>query len=159
MNLLGIGTSIVECLRIRRLIEQHGEQFLLRIYTDREVSFCQARRHSTEHFAGHWAMKEAISRALGVDRRGGLVWTELEIRPDANGRPRVLVRGGAKDLARRLRVADMLVSTAHCRAYATGYAVAVKADAIHAPAGPSASPGAPGATDGEGPSVAPGAEG
>src|SRR5205085_7069339 len=36
MEIVGIGTDIVECLRIGRLIEKHGEQFLARIYTERE---------------------------------------------------------------------------------------------------------------------------
>ena len=41
MRILGIGTSIVECLRIGRLIERHGEVFLARAYTTAEVRYCQ----------------------------------------------------------------------------------------------------------------------
>ena len=44
MEIVGIGTDIVECLRIGRMIEQHGELFLNRVYTEREVRYCQARK-------------------------------------------------------------------------------------------------------------------
>ena len=52
MEIVGIGTDIVECLRIGRMIAEHGELFLTRVYTTREISYCQARKLSTEHFAG-----------------------------------------------------------------------------------------------------------
>ena len=56
------------------MVENHGELFLRRVYTDREIRFCQSRRHAIEHFAGLWAAKEAILKALGSGwSRGGLV--------------------------------------------------------------------------------------
>ncbi len=66
MDIVGIGTDIVECLRIGRMIEQHGELFLTRVYTEREIRYCQARKNATEHFAGRWAAKEAILKCLGT---------------------------------------------------------------------------------------------
>src|SRR5262249_47305510 len=51
MEIVGIGTDIVECLRVGRMIEEHGELFLLRVYTEREVRDCQSRQRATEHFA------------------------------------------------------------------------------------------------------------
>jgi holo-[acyl-carrier protein] synthase len=139
MEIVGIGTDIVECLRIARMIERHGEQFLHRVYTDREIRYCQARHHATEHFAGRWAAKEAILKCLGTGRRRGLCWTDVEIRADPDGRPRVLVCGSAKEQARSLHVSDILLSIAHCRAYATAYALAVRDS-------PPAAPGADAAT-------------
>jgi holo-[acyl-carrier protein] synthase len=125
MEIIGIGTDIVECLRIGRMIERHGEIFLRRVYTEREIRYCQERKRSTEHFAGRWAAKEAILKCLGSGWSRGISWTDIEIRNDFAGRPRVLMCGGAKDLAQKLRIADILVSISHCRAYATAHAVAV----------------------------------
>jgi holo-[acyl-carrier protein] synthase len=125
MDIVGIGTEIVECLRIGRMIEQHGEQFLQRVYTEREIRWCQGRKRAVEHFAGRWAAKEAVLRCLGSSGRKTLCWTDVEIRPMPTGKPQVLLCGAAKDAALRLRVADILVSIAHCRAYATAYALAV----------------------------------
>ena len=126
MDILGIGTDIVECLRIGRMIEQHGELFLMRIFTEREVRYCQERKRAVEHFAGRWAAKEAVLKALGVGWRRGLAFTDVEIRNEAGGRPQVHLCGAAKDAAQSRRVGDVLLSIAHCRAYATAYALAVR---------------------------------
>ena len=126
MDIVGIGADIVECLRIGRMIEQHGELFLARIYTEREVRYCQERRRSVEHFAGRWAAKEAVFKALGLGWRRGLSFTDVEVRNEAGGRPQVHLCGAAKDAAQARRVGDILLSIAHCRAYATAYALAVR---------------------------------
>src|SRR5215472_9244948 len=115
MQIVGIGVDIVECVRIARMIEEHGELFLTRVYTDREIRDCQSRKHSTEHFAGHWAAKEAILKSLGAAGRGGLSWTDIEVRNDAAGQPQVHVGGSAKETVRRLRISNILLSIAHCR--------------------------------------------
>ena len=126
MEIIGIGTDIVECLRIGRMIEQHGELFLTRVYTEREIRYCQARKNATEHFAGRWAAKEAILKCLGTGWSKGVAWTDLEIRNDPQGKPQVMICGGAKDRAQQLRIGDILISISHCRAYATATAVAIK---------------------------------
>src|SRR6516165_11858741 len=127
MEIVGIGTDFVECLRIGRMIEQHGEIFLTRVFTPREIRYCQARKHATEHFAGRWAAKEAVLKCLGTGWRRGICWTDMEIRNDSAGRPQVLLCGAAKDIAQSLRIADILVSISHCRAYAMAFATAVRA--------------------------------
>jgi holo-[acyl-carrier protein] synthase len=126
MEIVGIGTDIVECLRVGRMIEEHGELFLTRVFTEREVRYCQSRKRSTEHFAARWAAKEAVLKALGTGWRRGLAWTDIEVRTEASGRPQVLLCGAAKDIAVSLRVGDILLSLAHCRAYATAYVLAVR---------------------------------
>ncbi len=127
MEIVGIGTDIVECLRIGRMIEQHGELFLNRVYTEREVRYCQSRKRATEHFAGRWAAKEAILKCLGSGWRKGLCWTDMEIRNDPSGKPEVFLCGAAKESAQQLRISTIQLSISHCRAYATAYAVALRA--------------------------------
>ena len=97
MDIIGIGTEIVECLRVGRMVEQHGEQFLTRVYTEREMRFCQSRRRATEQFAAYWAAKEAVLKALNTPWREGMEWTDIEIReePGPTGRSSI-VRGGRK---------------------------------------------------------------
>jgi holo-[acyl-carrier protein] synthase len=125
MDIMGIGTDIIECPRIGRMIEQHGELFLRRVYTEKEISYCQARKHAIEHFAGRWAAKEAILKAIGTGWAKGICWTDLEVRNIASGAPQVLVRGGAKDAAVARGIGDILISISHCRTYATAYALAL----------------------------------
>ena len=125
MEIVGIGTEIVECPRIGRMVEHHGELFLRRVYTEREIRHCQARKHAIEHFAAHWAAKEAIFKALGTSWARGVAWTDVEVRVPRAGRPTVFIAGAAKAVALRLRVADIQVTLSHCRTYATAYALAL----------------------------------
>ncbi len=125
MEIVGIGTDIVECLRIGRLIEQHGELFLSRVFTAREIRYCQERKRAMEHFAGRWAAKEAILKSLGTGWQKGISWTDVEVRNDFSGQPRVLLCGGAKDVTQSLKIKDIMLSISHCHAYATAYALAI----------------------------------
>jgi holo-[acyl-carrier protein] synthase len=133
MEIVGIGTEIVECLRIGRMVEQHGELFLTRIYTAYEIRYCQARRRTTEQFAARWAAKEAVLKALGISWKRGLNWTDIEIRSE-RGRSAVVLSGAAKDVAQKQRVSDFLLSLAHCRAYATAYVLALRGAPGHSTA-------------------------
>jgi holo-[acyl-carrier protein] synthase len=125
MDIIGIGTDITECLRIARMIERHGELFLERVFTAAEISYCQSRKQSTQHFTGRWAAKEAILKALGTGWVQGISWRDIEIRSQAGGRPQVAVGGGVKALVERLGVSRLLVSISHCRTHAIAYAVAM----------------------------------
>lgn len=128
MRIIGIGTDIIECPRIGKMIEQHGELFLRRVYTEREIRYCQARKHAIEHFAGRWAAKEAILKAIGTGWTRGIAWTDLEVRNQTGGAPKVLVCGVAKEAAVERGIANILISISHCRTYATAYALAVGRD-------------------------------
>jgi holo-[acyl-carrier protein] synthase len=125
VEILGIGTDIIECPRIGKMIEHHGELFLRRVYTEREIRYCQARKHAIEHFAGRWAAKEAILKAMGTGRSHGIAWTNVEVRNGHSGQPRVLVCGAAREATLERGIADILVSISHCRTYATAYAMAL----------------------------------
>ncbi len=125
MKVLGIGTDIIECLRIAQMIERHGELFINRVYTPYEIRYCSSRKQATQHYAGRWAAKEAILKALGTGWRRGISWRDIEVRNDNLGKPVVGLRGGARDLVEQLGIREMLVSISHCRSHAMAYALAM----------------------------------
>ena len=125
MNVFGIGTDITECLRIARMIERYGDLFISRVYTDEEIRYCQARKQSTQHYTGRWAAKEAVLKAIGTGWRQGISWRDVEVRNERGGKPTIVLRGGAREVAERLGIAEVLISISHCRSYATAFAVAV----------------------------------
>ena len=127
MSILGIGTDIVECLRIAQMIERHGELFIARVYTPHEIEYCQSRKQATQHFAGRWAAKEAVLKALGTGWRRGISWRDVEIRNLRTGLPMVAVYGGAKDHMAQAGIVQVMISISHCRSHATAYAVALGA--------------------------------
>ena len=126
MEIIGIGTDIVECLRIRRMIERHGELFLIRVYTEREIRYCQSRRHATEHFAARWAAKEAVFKSLGTNWQKGMCWTDIEVVSEGTAGPRVAVCGASREIKQARGVTGFFLSLAHCRNYATAHAVAYR---------------------------------
>ena len=125
MNVLGIGTDITEVLRIAQMIERHGELFVGRVYTAAEIDYCRSRRMATQHFAGRWAAKEAILKALGTGWRKGISWRDIEVLNGAGGRPTVTLQGGTREIAERMGIRCVLVSISHCRSHATAYAIAL----------------------------------
>lgn len=126
MIILGLGNDIIEVPRIGKMIEQHGETFLRRVYTDREIRYCQARKHAIEHFAGRWAAKEAILKAIGTGWARGICWTDMEIRRDPTHGPKVLVRGGARDASIQRGIDEIMITISHCRTYAAATALALR---------------------------------
>ena len=125
MNIIGIGTEIVECLRIAQMIERHAELFIGRVYTPHEIEFCSSRGQATQHYAGRWAAKEAVLKALGTGWRRGISWRDIEVRNDPSGKPTIALRGGCRDVVETLGITEMLISISHCRSHATAYALAI----------------------------------
>jgi holo-[acyl-carrier protein] synthase len=128
MAVVGIGTDIVECLRIAQMIERHGELFLTRVFTPHEIEYCGSRKAATQHYAGRWAAKEAVLKALGTGWSRGISWQDMEIRNHAGGKPSVRLAGGAREACEQLSIRQILVSISHCRSHATALAVAVDED-------------------------------
>lgn len=128
MNILGIGTDIVECLRIAKMIERHGELFITRVYTDHEIEYCSSRKAATQHYAGRWAAKEAVLKALGTGWRRGIGFRDVEVHNHSSGKPIIKLRGGARDLIEELGIADVQISISHCRSHATAFAITIGTD-------------------------------
>jgi holo-[acyl-carrier protein] synthase len=125
MKVLGIGTDIVECLRVSQMIERHGEHFTTRVFTPRENAYCSSRRLANQHYAGRFAAKEAILKALGTGWNQGVEWTDIEVRSEPSGRPTVAFSGKAREICESKGIQEVMLSISHCRTHATAYALAL----------------------------------
>ena len=128
MNVIGIGTDIVECLRIANMIEKHDEIFVRRVFTPHEIEYCSGRKSTTQHYAGRWAAKEAILKAIGTGWAKGIQWTDIEVRNQPGGRPEVNLMGAARDICTAEGIGQVLISISHCRLFATAVATALAAE-------------------------------
>lgn len=124
MSILGTGTDIVDVLRIAKMIERHGELFIGRVYTEHEIEYCASRKAATQHYAGRWAAKEAVLKALGTGWIRGISWRDIEVRNNAAGAPATHLYGGARDVMQRSGIERIHLSISHCRSHATAYALA-----------------------------------
>jgi len=126
--IIGLGTDIVEIVRIGQMIQRHGEMFLNRVYTPAEIRYCQRRKECYQHFAGRWAAKEAVMKTLGTGLARGVSWKDIEVCTTKTGQPNLNIKGGARDQAEQMGVDEILITISHCRAYATATAIAVQLD-------------------------------
>jgi holo-[acyl-carrier protein] synthase len=133
MEIVGIGTQVMECTRVRKLIDQHGEAFLKQVYTEREVRFCNEKKQSTEQFTALWAAKEAVFRSLGMTWKRGINWTDVEVVCENGGLQQVVVRGQTRELMTTRGVNQIMLSTAFCREFATATGLALKQPQIRVP--------------------------
>ncbi|MFM7974083.1 MAG: holo-ACP synthase [Pirellula sp.] len=125
-TVVGIGTDIIECERIAAMEQKHGEEFLHRVFTQREIAYCGDRKMSELHYAGRWAAKEAILKVLGTGWANGIQWTDVEVINLASGAPSVILSNRALEIANELGIRQVQVSISHCKAYATAFAIGLR---------------------------------
>lgn len=123
MTIHGTGTEIVECVRIAKMIETHGEQFLERVYTADEIEYCFHAANATQHFAKRWAAKEATMKAMRC-RNQGVRWTDIEIVIQGGEGPTIVLNGAASDWAEQVGIEKLHVSLGACRTHATAFVLA-----------------------------------
>jgi holo-[acyl-carrier protein] synthase len=123
---VAVGTDLIEIERIRRSLTRHGARFRERCFTEAEQAYCDSRPNPAESYAGRFAGKEAVGKALGFGVARAFAWKEIEI----VGRPKPAVRLSGRLAARAdaIGVAAVDLSMTHSRELAQAVAVASVAD-------------------------------
>lgn len=111
--IVGVGLDIAEIDRIGAAIARHGAPFLERIYTTREVSYCENHKNKFERYAARFAAKEAAMKALGTGWRGGVRWRDIEVVRQASGKPTLDLAGAARRFANDLGVKNISLTITH----------------------------------------------
>lgn len=121
MRAISCGVDLIEISRIKRALERR--RFRERIFTAQE----RAQLHSKQpqSWAGRFAAKEAVMKALGTGWSQGVGFDQIEVVTLDSGRPVVNLHGRALEVSRALGVSDLLVSISHSRDYAIAMVVAV----------------------------------
>ena len=119
---VAVGVDIIEIDRIQRVLNEFGERFLQKVFTERER---ERYRHRVSELAARFAAKEATSKALGTGIRG-IRWKEMEILPNRRGKPVLILHGEAAARAHQLGLTDFSVSLTHSRTEAMAFVVAIK---------------------------------
>jgi holo-[acyl-carrier protein] synthase len=119
-----VGVDLIEIARIRRALERYP-RFRERCFTEAERAYCESRRNPAESYAGRFAGKEAVGKALGLGVAREFAWREIEI----VGRPKPSVRlsGRVEAWAERVGAGAIDLSMTHSRDLAS--AVCVVSDA------------------------------
>lgn len=119
MTAVRVGVDLIEIARIRRALERHGDGFRKRCFTEAERAYCDSKPNPAQHYAGRFAAKEAVGKALGSGVY--FTWREIEIR----GRPKpgVHLSGATAAFAERVQAGAIELSMTHSRDLAAAVAV------------------------------------
>ena len=111
--ILGTGIDIIEVNRIQKAVERWGEAFLQHVFTDDEIAYGRRHKFPYVHYAGRFAAKEAIFKAMGDPK---LSWKDVNIINDDNGKPVCYyTNNNFKN--------QILISISHCKNYAVASAI------------------------------------
>jgi len=119
------GVDIIEVDRIKKAVEDLSDSFLNRVYTTKELEYCQkSNKMKYQHLATRFAGKEAVFKALsGYIDRSKLMWQDIEVENDENGRPKINMDKLKKCGLENLESID--ISLSHIKEYAIANVVAV----------------------------------
>lgn len=112
MKIVGTGLDATEIVRVEQTIERFGDRFLQRVFTDREIAYCQRRRRPGPHFAARFAAKEAAMKALGTGHSQGVLWRDVEV-VRHGGPPQLAFHGGAARRFQALGAASSHLTLTH----------------------------------------------
>ena len=118
---LQAGVDLIEISRLQDAIQRHGEQFLTRVFTPKELAEVGDQ---TARLAGRWAAKEAVSKAFRTGI-GAMRWQEIEILRGPNREPTLHLYGTAQALAEQQNLATWSISLSYTKTHAIAIAVAI----------------------------------
>ena len=111
MALAGIGVDMLEIARMQHALD--------------ERMYCEHTARPAEHYAGRFAAREAVLKALGLGFGNGIGIGDVSVMRDDSGRPRVLLAGRAAEVAHEQGVREVALSISHTHDVAVANAVAV----------------------------------
>ena len=116
--IIGCGIDLVKIERIEKIIKRWGNNFNCRIFTPLERDYCEKKKDNKyQSYAGKFAAKEALLKALGLGLRGAN-WKEIEIKNDELGQPIIDTSGKLKNIASTRGVNKYFVTISHTKEYA-----------------------------------------
>ena len=122
--IMGIGVDLVENARMAQMLKRWGKRFKNKVFLPREQVYCDSKAFPNGHYAGRFAVKEAVTKALGTGVGPSISWLDIEVvRDAASGAPSVKLSRRVGNLLRARRAGTILISLSHTHNYAVAQAV------------------------------------
>ena len=118
---ISCGTDIIEISRIKNSIDNLGESFIKKVYTEDEIAYFERKKKQKyQHYAARFAAKEAMFKAISesLNDKYELCWKNYEVVCDEDGKPHINILGINTD-----NIESMDISLSHCKEYATACVV------------------------------------
>ena len=117
------GTDIIEIDRIKDSVDNIGDSFVNRVYTENEIKYCESKKKQKyQHYAARFAAKEAVFKAIStlLQDKYSICWKDIEVLNDSQGKPIVNLSG-----VNSKNIEQIDLSISHCKSYATANVVVV----------------------------------
>jgi holo-[acyl-carrier protein] synthase len=122
----GIGTDLVEVARIERIIGKWGDRFLKRVFSEGEIIYCGKKAFPPQHYAGRFAVKEALLKCIGRGLFSGLSLKDIEVVNTKEGKPELSVHGKVHEIIDTLDIIKSHVTISHTNNFATAVVILEK---------------------------------
>ena len=93
MKIFGLGTDIVNIKRLEKIIKKDKNTFKSRIFSKKEILYCDKKKNPFPYYAKRYAAKEALSKALGTGIRKGINFKDIEVSNNNFGKPFIKLKG------------------------------------------------------------------
>jgi holo-[acyl-carrier protein] synthase len=123
VDIAGLGVDICEIARMERALARHPTM-RERVFTPAEIAYCDSKARPAESYAGRFAAREAVIKALGGYR--GKRWQDISVARHPSGAPMIALVGGAARRAESLGIDRVLITFTHEKTNAVAFAVAVR---------------------------------
>ena len=122
--ILGVGIDIIEIDRIKQSVDNYGDLFLNKVFTQKELEYCLSKSNKYQHLAARFAAKEAVYKALASGWHENLTWQSIEISNEPNGLPVVTLHGSLNQFLKEKE--SLKISKSHSRDYVACVAIIYK---------------------------------
>jgi len=125
--IVSTGIDLIEVERIRKALEDPriGDRFRQRVYTEAEIQYCEKKnRGKYESYAGRFAAKEAVMKALGRGWGAKVCWLDIEVARARSGKPEIVLHDKTALLANQLGIRRWALSITHTVGHGMAYVIA-----------------------------------
>lgn len=120
--IVGIGIDIIEVDRVRQQLKD-DEKIKYSLFSNDEIEYCNSKITWAQSYAGKFAAKEALLKALGTGLRSNMKYTDIEIKNNDSGQPNISVKAEVANVCDKLKIDRILVSISHIKDIATAMVI------------------------------------
>ena len=125
--IIGTGVDLAEVDRIQAALEDPriGRRLRDRVFTEKEIAYCEKKRRGKyESYAGRFAAKEAVMKALGRGWGAKMRWLDIEVVRTRSGKPEIALHDKTAQLAAELGIRRWALSITHTKEHGLAYVIA-----------------------------------
>jgi len=125
--IISTGVDLAEVDRIQLALEDPriGRRFRARVFTEKEIAYCETKRRGKyESYAGRFAAKEAVMKALGRGWGTKVRWLDIEVARARSGKPEIILHDKTAEFAEQLGIRRWALSITHTKQHGLAYVIA-----------------------------------